>query len=92
MSIGYCANVYVRTADHITSLERYVQNEDILNIVIIAPVINAPTTLKNKIFNISKKVIGISSCTSIIITKTSPKPKYPKLVNVFEEPIIEING
>ena len=92
MFIGYCANVYVRNADHITSLERYVQNEDILNIVKIAPIINAPTILKNTILNISKKVIGIASCTSIIITKTSPNPKYPKVVNSFEEPIIEISG
>ena len=75
MSIGYCANVYVRNADHITSLERYVQNEDILNIVKIAPIIHAPTILKNIILSISKKVIGIASCISIVITKASPKPK-----------------
>ena len=58
----------------------------------IAPIIIAPTILKNIIFIISNIVIGIASLINIIIVIPIPNTKYPIAVNSLDDPIIDING
>ena len=48
--------------------------------------------LKNTIFNISIKVIGIANSISIFIVINNPKPKYAMAVNAFDSPIIDNSG